>query len=64
MIEIEAQEQVVRLYEKFGFVKSRRTFLSFESTPYQNDLQKWKSVDEPLIVTVWIAFLKHGVFIG
>ena len=33
MIEIEAQEQVVGLYEKFGFVSQGEPFI-FESTPH------------------------------
>ena len=33
MIEIEAQEQVVGLYEKFGFVTQGAPFI-FESTPH------------------------------
>ena len=33
MIEIEAQEQVVGLYEKFGFVNQGEPFI-FESTPH------------------------------
>jgi len=33
MIEIEAQEQVVGLYEKFGFATQGESFI-FESTPH------------------------------
>lgn len=33
MIEIEAQEQVVGLYEKLGFVSQGESFI-FESTPH------------------------------
>ena len=68
MIEIEAQEQVVGLYEKFGFVTQGAPFI-FESRPHIKMIyNKWKNpVDEPLLVTVFqldFAFLKHAVFIG
>ena len=68
MIEIEAQEQVVGLYEKFGFVSQGEPFI-FESTPHIKMIyKKWKNpVDEPSLMTVSqldFAILKHGVFIG
>ena len=43
MIEIEAQEQVVGLYEKFGFVTQGEPFI-FESTPHIKMIyNKWKN---------------------